>query len=266
MRHPLERPFFIASVILNFALMAAALVLFFHPPAWDKTHPILGKEVGVIRFLAITALVGIPLLVLRRNQREAYVRGNSVRLSRTQFPEVYAILEDHCRRLGMAEIPELFLTASTIQPFSQAWSSWRENYIILHQIIFDTDYKKTLDVVAFALGHELGAIRLGHTAVWNEMLLTYVSALKWLRSPLNRVRIFSRDRYGAHLAPTGFRGLLMYAAGRRMMNYVNIDEYLERSRHYWGIWSGLNTFVESVPQVLIRIQELRAAGFRFLPR
>jgi len=266
LRHPLEQPYFIASVILNFTLMAAAIALVVHEPAGLKTHPILDKELSVIRFLAITALIGIPMLVLRRNRREAYVRGNSVRLSRTQFPEVYAILEDHCRRLGMAEIPELFLTASTIQPFSQTYSSWRENYIVLHQILFDTDYKKTLDVVAFTLGHELGAIRLNHTAVWNEMLLTYVSAIKWLKNPLSRIRVFSRDRYGAYLAPTGFRGLLIYAAGRRMMNYVNIEEYLEQSRRYGGIWSGLNTFAEPLPQVLIRIQQLRAAGFRYKPR
>lgn len=245
--------------------MAAAIALVVHEPAWVKTHPFLNKEVTLIRFLAITALIGIPLLVLRRNRRESYVRGNSVRLSRTQFPEVYAILEDHCRRLGMTEIPELFLTASTIQPFSQTYSSWRENYIILHQIIFDTDYQKTLDVVAFTLGHELAAVRLGHTAAWNEMLLTYISAIKWLKNPLNRIRIFSRDRYGARLAPTGFRGLLIYAAGRRMMNYVNIEDYLEQSRHYGGVWSVLNTFAEPVPQVLIRIQQLRAAGFKYQP-
>jgi hypothetical protein len=266
LRHPHERPLFIVSVILNFTLMAAAIVIVVHEPAWIKSNPFLHKEVGVFRFLAITALVGIPLLFLRRNQREAYVRGNSVRLSETQFPEVYAILADHCRRLGMAQIPELFITSSAIQPFSQAYSSWRENYIILHQIIFDTDYKKTLDVVAFTLGHELGAIRLGHTAVWNEMLLTYISSLKWLRNPLNRIRVLSRDRYGARLTPTGLRGLLIFAAGRRMMNYINIQEYLEQSRHYGSIWSILNIFAEGVPQVFVRVQQLRAAGFRYQPR
>lgn len=245
--------------------MAVAIAFLVHEPEWLKAHPFFQKQVSVARFLAITALVGIPLLVLRRNQREAYIRGNSVRLSRGQFPKVYAILEEHCRRLGMANVPELFITNSTIKPFSQTYSSWRENYIVLHQAMFDIDYEKTLDVVAFTLGHELGAIRLGHTAVWNEMLLTYVSAVRWLKSPLNRVRVFSRDRYGAHLAPGGFRGLLIHAAGRRLMDDVNIEEYLEQARKYGGVWSGVNTFVEPVPQVLVRMQQLRAAGFRYEP-
>ncbi|MBV8222392.1 MAG: hypothetical protein JO293_03460, partial [Candidatus Eremiobacteraeota bacterium] len=162
--------------------------------------------------------------------------------------------------------PELFITDATIKPYSQAYSSWRENYIILHQNIFDADYRKNLDVDSFMLGHELGAIRLGHTAVNNEILLTYISAIKWLANPLERVRVFSRDRYGAHLAPKGFRGLLIFATGRRLMDDVNIEAYLEEMRRYGSIWSFVNTFVEPRPQVLLRMQQLRAAGFRYQPR
>jgi hypothetical protein len=266
LRHPHERLIFVGLVVLNFVLMAGAVTLIVHDPGWLKPYPFLSKEVTLLRFLAITALVGIPLLVLRRNRREASVRGNSVRLSTEQFPEVYAILEDHCRRLGMADIPELFVSGGSIAPFSKTYSSWRENYIVLHQNIFEIDVQKTADVVAFTLGHELGAIRLNQTAVWNEMLLTYVSALKWLHNPLERVRTYSRDRYGATLSPTGFRGLLINAIGRRLMNQVNIEEYLLQSRRYGGIWATLDVFFEPKPQVLSRLNQLRAAGFKYQPR
>ena len=266
LRHPLERPIFIGSVVLNFLLMGLAIALVVHEPTWLKAHPLLNKEASLLRFLVITALIGIPLLVLERNRREAYIRGNSVRLSPEQFPQIYAILEDHCRRLRMAEIPELFLTGGSIVPFSKTYSSWRENYIILHQVLFDIDVEKTTDVVAFTLGHELGALRLNQTAWWNEMLLTYVSALKWLRNPLSQVRTYSRDRYGATLSPTGFRGLLINATGRRLMDNVNIEEYLEQCRRYGGIWSTLSFFFEEKPQLLSRLNQLRAAGYRYEPR
>lgn len=126
LRDPLERPTFIASVALNFLLMALALALVFYDPGWLKSHVFLSKQITFLRILAITALVGIPLLVLNRNRREAAIRGNSVRLSDRQFPEIYAILKDHCRRLGMSELPELFVTGSKIQPFSHTFSSYRE--------------------------------------------------------------------------------------------------------------------------------------------
>jgi hypothetical protein len=266
LRHPLERPIFLASVLFNFALMGLALTLIFYEPAWIKAHPLLNKELTFFRALAITALIGIPLLVLNRNRREASIRGNSVRHSNEQFPEVYAILQSHCQKLGMTELPELFLTGASIQPFSQTFSSWRERYIVIHQIIFDIDDRKSMDVTSFLLGHELGAIRLNHTAVWNEMLLTYISALKLFRNPLERVRTYSRDRYGAALTPTGFRGVLISATGRRLMDHVNFEEYFRQARTYGGLWANVNVFFEPKPQVLMRLKQLRAAGYTYKPR
>ena len=265
LRDPTERPIFYASVALNFVLMALAITLIFYQPAWLRTHPVLAKDIGFLRVLAVSALIGIPLLVLNRNRREAAIRGSSVRLSERQFPEIYAILKAHCARLGMEHPPELFLTGSTIQPFSQTFSSWRENYIVMHQAIMDIDDRKTLDVVSFVLAHELGAIRLGQTAVANEMMLTYLSSIKWLRAPLDRARTYSRDRYGAALSPTGFRGLLVNAIGRRLMDHVDIEDYFAQTRSYGGLWSGLNILFESKPQVFVRLQRLRAAGYRYLP-
>lgn len=266
LRHPLERTIFVGSVFFNFVLMGFAIALIFYEPAWVKAHPLISKEVALLRVLAVTALIGIPLLVLNRNRREASIRGNSVRLSEQQFPEIYAVLQNHCRRLGMTEVPELFLTGSSIQPFSQTFSSWRERYIVIHQIIFDIDDRKTMDVISFLLGHELGAIRLNHTAVWNEMLLTYISTLKWFRNPLERIRTYSRDRYGAALTPTGFRGLLIHATGRRLMDHVDIDDYLAQARRYGGLWSNVNIFFEPKPQVLTRMKQLRSAGYTYKPR
>lgn len=245
--------------------MALAIALVFYEPPWIKQHPLLGKEIAFLRVLAVTSLIGIPLLVLERNRRESSVRGNSVRVSDQQFPEIYAVFKDHCRRLRMPSMPELFITGATIAPFSKTFSSWRENYIVLHQIIFDIDDRKTMDVVSFILAHELGAIRLNQTAVWNEMLLTYLSAFKWFRNPLERVRTYSRDRYGAALSPTGFRGLLINAVGRRLMDRVDIEDYFAQARRYGGFWSQLNVFFEGKPQVFTRLQQLRAAGYTYKP-
>jgi Zn-dependent protease with chaperone function len=265
LRDPTERPIFYASVALNFVLMALAITLIFYQPPWLRTHPVLGKDIGFLRVLAITALVGIPLLVLNRNRRESAIRGSSVRISERQFPDIYAVLKAHCARLGMTELPELFLTGSTIAPYSQTFSSWRENYIVIHQALMDIDDRKTLDVISFIIAHELGAIRLGQTTIGNEMLLTYVSSINWLRTPLERARFYSRDRYGAALSPTGFRGLLVNATGRRLMDQVDIDDYFAQMRTYGGIWSGVNVLFERKPQVFVRLQRLRAAGYRYIP-
>jgi hypothetical protein len=261
LRHPAEQPLYIGSVILNFVLMGLAIAFVIHPPGWIKEFPFIGKEVTLLRALAISALIGIPGAVLIRNRRRALVAGNSVLLSPTQFPEIHAILEAHCKRLGMTKIPELYLTVGTIRPFSEAFSAWHKDFIVLHQIALDPDYRKSLDILGFAIAYELGAIRLNHTAWWNDMLLTYISALKWPINPLKRVRVYSCDRYGAFLAPGGFRGLLIYAVGRRLMNSVNVDDYLDQATRYRGLWADITMLTEPRPPVLQRLRELQRAGF-----
>ncbi len=93
------------------------------------------------------------------------------------------------------------------------------------------------------------------------MLLTYISALKWPINPLKRVRVYSRDRYGAYLARAGFRGLLIYAVGRRLMNSVNVEDYLDQATQYRGLWADITMLTEPRPPVLQRLRELQRAGF-----
>lgn len=85
LRRPLERPYFYASVFLSLIVVGA----------------------GVL----IAALAGMPLLALLRNRRDVYVHGQSIRFSRNQFAPVYEILQRHCQRLGMTEVPGLYITS-----------------------------------------------------------------------------------------------------------------------------------------------------------
>jgi hypothetical protein len=132
---------------------------------------------------------------------------------------------------------------------------------VLHQNLFEVDLQKTLDVAAFAIGCELGRIRLGHTDWLDEMLLTYIFIVPFLANPLRQLRTFSRDRYGAYLAPDGFRGLLFVASARRFLYDVNVDDYLKQADSYGGAWVKSARYFYDTPSVLRRIQELKSASF-----
>jgi hypothetical protein len=83
----------------------------------------------------------------------------------------------------------------------------------------------------------------------------------FLANPLRQVRTFSRDRYGAYLAPDGFRGLLFAASARRLLDDVNVEEYVKQADSYGGAWVKSAVFFYSTPSVLRRVQELKSAGF-----
>jgi hypothetical protein len=261
LRHPLEQPYFVAAVVLNFVLMAFAIVVLAVAPDWMRAHPVLHKQAELLSGLAIAALVGVPFLAYQRNVRVASMRGWSVRASRTQFAGVYEILEAQCRVLGLAVPPQLYITDHAISRDAMAYSAWKETCIVLDQNVIAADISTMRDVIAFDIGAELGRIRLGHTNGWQEMLITYVVAIPFIGNPLRQVRTYSRDRYAATLAPDGFRGLLMDAVGRRLLGAVGRDEFLDQARHYGGGWVKATRFEGKTPPVLARIQELRRAGF-----
>ena len=249
-----------ASVALNLALIAAAVFIAARGDEWLRSHHVMAKYSHQIRAGAIAAILTVPSLGLVRNNRLLFIRGNSIRLSKDQFGPVYEILEGHCRRLGMAGPPELYLTDQAISRPAQAFSAWRKDYIVLRTDFLETPIENVRDVLAFTLGSELGRLRLGHASWWNDVLLTFISKIPVIRAPLSRVATYSRDRYGAFLAPDGIRGLLVLASGRRVLTSVNIDDYLTQVSEYGGFWARLAGAVRTAPPVSYRIQMLWAAG------
>ena len=261
LRHPWEIPIFIASVVLNLALIAAAIFIAARGDAWLRSHHFLAKYSNQIRAGAIAAILTVPSLALVRNNRLGFIRGNSIRLSKDQFGPVYEILAGHCRKLSMTGPPDLYLTDRAISPPAQAFSAWGKDYIVLRTDFLETPIENVRDVIAFTLGCELGRFRLGHASWWNDVLLTFISKIPVIRAPLSRVATYSRDRYGAFLAPDGVRGLLVLASGRRVLKSVNINAYLTQVSEYGGFWARLAGAIRTAPHISYRIQMLWAAGF-----
>jgi hypothetical protein len=266
LRHPQDRIVFIASVVLNFALMATAVYVVANSPDWVKSHPVLGKQVEHIRTLALLAIFALPLATVVRNERRVVIRGNSIRLSSDQFGDVYGLLESHCKKLAMASVPELYLTNSAISEPAMAFSSYRRDYIVLSQSIVESNLETSGDAIAFILGRELGRIRLGYTRLWTEMLLSYVLRIPYLNVPITRVRTYSCDRYGAFVAPNGVRGLIVAASGRRLLQNVNIEDYIKQAAGRDDLWSRLASNLTPKPPILYRLKALYDAGLLDLDR
>src|SRR5262252_1845217 len=106
LRHPAEIPMFIFMVILNIVILAflidflasAALI----PPALRNTN----WELTIRAVAGAIVLVAPALLIVRQVQR-ASIRGTALQLSRTQFPDLYASVDDFARALGLKRTPTL---------------------------------------------------------------------------------------------------------------------------------------------------------------
>ena len=109
LRHPAENPMFILMVVLNFAILGVLICFLVStaliPPSlrdtnWEET----------IRAIAAVILLVAPGILLVRQIQRASIRGTAVQLSRTQFPDLYASMDDFAATLRVEPTPAVYLS------------------------------------------------------------------------------------------------------------------------------------------------------------
>src|SRR3712207_4662419 len=96
LRDPYEIPLYAFSVLINLLIialiLAGALLLGFANAIVGG--PLSGPMVDAIRAAFVTLLLLVPGLIVYRQLTRAGSRGSAVRLSRRQFPAIYAVKKD----------------------------------------------------------------------------------------------------------------------------------------------------------------------------
>jgi Zn-dependent protease with chaperone function len=263
LRNPYEIPLYIFSVLVNlliigFILYVALLLGYVNALAGE---PLSGPVVDAIRVAFVALLLLVPGLVVYRQLTRAGIRGSAVRLSRQQFPDIYAVKEDFVRKLGLKRDPEIYLMSGNGALNAFAASTFGYDFVVIHSELFSNTYEKNKDALAFIIGHELGHVRLGHTRLWYQLSTSYVDRVPLLGKFLSRAREYSCDRHGAYLAPQGEEGLVLLAAGRYVYKEVDVEELLEQARRFRGFWPAVAQLPQSHPFVVRRIRALYDLGF-----
>jgi Zn-dependent protease with chaperone function len=263
LRNPYEIPLYILSVLVNLLIIALILfgALFLGLLNVLAGEPLSGPLVDVIRVGFVALLLLVPALVVYRQLTRAGIRGSAVRLSRRQFPDIYAVKDDFARRLNLKRDPEIYLMSGNGVLNAFAASTFGYDFVVIHSELFSNTDEKNKDALAFIVGHELGHLRLGHTRLWYQLSTAYVDRVPLLGGFLSRAREFSCDRHGAYLAPQGEEGLVLLAAGRYVYKQVDIDELLEQARRFRGFWPVMAQLPQSHPFAVRRIRALYDLGF-----
>ncbi len=260
LRHPAEIRMFVLMVVLNVAILAVLIAFLvstaFIPPSlrdtnWDAT----------IRAVAAAILLVAPSLLVVRQIQRASTRGTAVQLSRTQFPDLYASVDDFAATLRVTPTPSVFLGNGngTLNAFA-AQSGWTNNYIVLSNELFANLRHDNREGTRFILGHEMAHIRLHHVALWYNLSLCYSQLIPILGPTLSRLREYSCDRNGAALEPKGELGLILLAAGRYAADNVAVGELVDQGRNLDGFWVTLAQLPRSHPWTVRRIWRLYQLG------
>ncbi|PRY30839.1 M48 family metallopeptidase [Pseudosporangium ferrugineum] len=260
LRHPAELPFFIIMVMLNVLIIGfivqAAVMLPVLPERLQDTG-----WATAVRSALLGLLLLVPALIVVRETQRASVRGTAVELSPRQYPELYRTADDFAHRLGLRRRPQIYLSNGNGTLNAFAAQATGHDYVVLSNELFVNLYHGNQEGLRFILGHELGHIRLHHVSLWYQLAVAYSEPIPLLGPALSRLREYSCDRHGAHLAPEGMTGLVLLASGRHTEHVVDVDELVRQGRSLRGFWVGLSQLPRSHPFTVRRLERLYRLGF-----
>lgn len=246
-----ENAWFVVNVIVSF------VVLFF------LIRMVLGLFSGGMRLFAatmVTILIYVLVLALyltvAKGLMIGYLRGNGVRISEHQFPEVYEIFKKKVAELGLAREPAFYLVESGGALNAFATRMFFRDYVVMYSDLVEAAYEEGEKAVAFVIGHELAHIARGHLikgALTFPMVILFPLRLAWLRACE-----YSCDEVGAKLAGEGAEtGLTLLAAGKRLYRKIDVERYSDEAAREGGFWVWFAQVMSSHPHLPRRIRALR---------
>lgn len=172
----------------------------------------------------------------------SYIRGNSIKVSQNQFPDILNIVTEQCNKFNIKKVPEVyilesggFINAAAVKLFYKG-----KDCIILFSDIIDPLYvKNDKESLKMVISHELGHIKENHISIYYHVFLLPFRIIPLLGLALTRAWEYTCDRYavmGCSNLSSAQRGMCILACGKELYNEVNINAYKQQYKEEYGFW------------------------------
>jgi Zn-dependent protease with chaperone function len=235
LRSPKELPLFVLGLIFSAAVWLAVAI------------SLVGLVYGA--FLLAGVLLAQAFFL-------AQIRGNGVRLSERQLPDLYARVRAAAGRLGLDRVPEVYViqAGGSLNAFAAKLFS-RRFVIVFSDLVDGCTDERQLD---FVIGHELGHHAAGHLS-WNGFLAPF-RLLPWLGAAYSRACEYTCDRAGyaavGDLEPA-MRGLVVLAAGGKLASRVDLKAFIDQRAETTGFIPATLELLSSHPYLCKRVAALQ---------
>lgn len=272
-RHHAEKPLYITMVIINIAVIVLILVcciialIYGNGPLAGESgkrfaEMILGTNVqeNVSPFSYLIVIALLPLvLIMSVYLYYAQYRANAIRITEKNFPEIYQVIEDFSKRLGMKKTPKVYLTQENGVMNAFATFILRRQYIVLLADLFEVAYLEhhDLDSIKFIIGHEMTHIRLRHSTFLYQISILFANYVPVIGTALSRAREYSCDRVAQHLTGvSGVEPMLALVVGKHLYKKVDVEDYVKHCHETRGFFVFIYNLLSSHPIMPKRIQAL----------
>lgn len=248
-QHPKEKTYYtiklLFSVIIYIAL--AGYVLY-------------TASISVLSAVFVLASIGALVLAfwfLRFMAKGFFVgmiRGNSIRVTKDQYPEIYAIVEEQARALEIEQMPEIYITCGHFNAFVTKFA--RRHILMIYSEVVETSLKGNYDVLKYVTAHELCHIKQRHLS--KRTMLFPSAVIPFLSLAYSRGCEYTCDRTGFHFSPKGaIEGVLVMTVGKEIHSRFNVERHLDDMAHNAGFWTWFSEKFLTHPHMYNRLLEIR---------
>ena len=189
-------------------------------------------------YIYVTYLVLIIVfLFVQHGALVGYIKGNAIKASSTQFPELYETVSEYSQKLGLKNTPStyVFQAGGVLNAFATRFAS--RNFVVIFADIMETASQEGNKTVEFIVAHELGHIKRKHTFFLKTLFLFPSSFVPFLNKAYSRACEYTCDSIANSLCPDGSTtGLITLVAGKHLHTRVNIEEYISNAESESGFW------------------------------
>jgi Zn-dependent protease with chaperone function len=210
---------------------------------------------SIVLYALLFALVALFLQGLALGR----VRGNAIRVSERQFPQLYRLAAAHARRLGLKHVPSVYVMESGGLLNAFATRFLGRDFVIVFSDVLEIALAQGEATVGFIMGHELAHVWRGHLK--NRWLTMPGRLVPYLGAAYSRACEYTCDRIGAYCQPEGaISGLLTLAAGKQLHAHVDVKEYAAQAETDRSFWIKRAELMASHPLLPKRVAALLKAG------
>lgn len=186
----------------------------------------------------------------------SHLKGNAVRISEQQFPELHAQLLACCAKVGIKRAPEAYLMSGNgiLNAFATRFLS--RYYVVLLSDVVDA-LASDQEGINFYLGHELAHVARKHVA--NSWWLAPVKFMPLVGTAYRRAQEYTCDQYGAACCEnlsSASHAMAVLAAGTHRWQQLDAQAFIAQTKETSGFWMSLNELTGEYPWLCKRMARL----------
>ncbi len=207
---------------------------------------------GTLGIALIYALFFYVFFLFAHSAFITYVKGNGVKITEEQYPDLHQRLLSCCAKVGLDEIPEAYILRTDF------FNALATRFLGRHFVVLFTDVLDALEekpgAVNFYIGHEVGHIHRKHL-LWSPFLIPGM-LLPIVGAAYRRAEEYTCDRYGTACCENEEdvkAAIATIAAGDTRWKDINLEAYLKQIDETNGFWMSFNEITGEYPWLTKRM-------------